>query len=320
MVDYSKWKDFADSDDDSDSEQEERTAAAEAGHRMLTGWLTEAAPAVSKEEIEHLAQFVELQQPELGERDNRSRAKQIVKFLDKRREPRTAPLVAAVAAAQTRNLDVLDPSTKPTAVRVNASLITALNTLCAAKENGGPRKLFELLREYPGGDASKNYARQAYAAAAVDAFNDAMRSRAAAQAPEAPSPRETLPALRAPGATAKADRVRRAEGAGEEVRRRPAAPQQKPPQKQVDGAAQPAEAPKPPPRKPWRKWELVVILVALFSFLLILLGILVTSVMRLRALMDAVQERREAGLGVVDAGAAAAAGGMGAVLDEMGQS
>ena len=108
-VDYSKWADIADSDDEQDV-PETRTPAGAFGHELMTTWLTEAAPGVSKDEIAHIVRFVELSQPPLGTGDNRSMSAQILKFAETERPVRTAPLVAAVAAAQIRDLDSLPAS------------------------------------------------------------------------------------------------------------------------------------------------------------------------------------------------------------------
>ena len=271
MVDYSKWSNVGDSDDEDDGRKAaDSTPAADFGRQLLAQWVMEAAPNVSKDEIHHLTRFVEAQQPRLGERDNRSRATDITHFLETQRPPRTAPIVAAVAASQTRNFDVLDAGERAPALRVRAALTSALNTLCASKENGGPRKLFELMRDSPTGDVATRYAKQAYAAAAVDAFCEArLRATARADAPQ----RGALPKLRAPNAAEKA------RGEAKKAEDAPA------PAKSGDApSAEPAEVLEKSKRRPWRRWEIVGIIVALINVMLILLGLLVTGVVRLTML------------------------------------
>lgn len=261
MVDYSRFNDIGDSSDDDDQPVLDSTPAADCSRRLLTAWLKEAAPAVSDDEINFLVKFIEVQQPIPGQPDNRARAVHITAFLEKQRTPpRTAPLVSAVAMAQTRNFDVLEASERGPATRASAAMISALNTLCACKELFGPRKLFDLMREYPDADVAMRYTKMAYAAAALDAFSEA-RLRAAA----GPQQRSALPKLRAP-----------ATRSSSEGHARPAV------QCEASSSADAgSDATPPKSRRPWRKWEVVGILVALINVLLILLALFFTGAARL---------------------------------------
>lgn len=278
-IDYAKWDNVVDSDDEDDAPVD-ATPAAAFGKKLMEAWLTEAAPGVSADEISLIVKFVEKQQPRIGERDNRSQSTQIVQFLESQRcAIRTAPLVAAVAASQARDLEALPSSERAPAARVRAALTTALNTLCAAKECGGPRQLFESMRASPIGDVATRYAQHAYAAAAVDAYANA-RLRAAASAQP---PRKALPKLRVPSGAGLALDAPPASG---QPLRMPSSilPSLMPGQADAaptDVAAGGAEkAPAPPPaRKLGQKWTICAL--GVLGMLLVLVVLLLVGTARL---------------------------------------
>ena len=202
VLSYSKWDNLVDSDDEfeaADATEADRTPAAELGRKFIRQWLVEASPELDcyggHQELQELTTFIERQVPKLGESDNRSSAAAITSFLESKRMPRTAPLVAAVAASQTRELSSIAEAERPAAARVRAAMTSALNTLCACKEHGGPRRLFEAMREAPDGEMARRYASMSYAAAAVTAYSEHVLRATASRKADA---EKSLPKLRAP--------------------------------------------------------------------------------------------------------------------------
>lgn len=178
MVNYERWAQMVDSDDE--TPPEDSTPATDFGRQLMASWLREATPDLTASEVTLLTKFCEVQQPRLGESDNRTRATDIVQFCESNGGvPRVEPLVNVVACSLVRSISTLDEAARAPALRVRAVLTSALNTACACRQHGGARPLFELMRSSPDGEIAQFYGRQGYASAEINAHSERALQRAA---------------------------------------------------------------------------------------------------------------------------------------------
>ena len=115
-VDYSRWDAFED-DDRADATADDITIAAEVGRNMLAGWLREAS--LSSEAVARAVDFIELQRPDPGHTDNRSRYRHIIDDLESRPAPQVLALLRALSVACQRDRATLQPGQQALAARVS---------------------------------------------------------------------------------------------------------------------------------------------------------------------------------------------------------
>lgn len=153
-MDYSKWDALVDTDDDEGPE--DLTPAAEFGVKLLSSWLLEGTPTLSKAELQRVINFVEVQQARLGDNDNRARAPEIIDFLEQHPAPSVEPLLEATWLGRLHDPGDLDCSSRGPTIRIQASMTSALNTLAACRQLGA-RALFDEIWANPAGSVARKY-------------------------------------------------------------------------------------------------------------------------------------------------------------------
>ncbi|KAL1504392.1 hypothetical protein AB1Y20_010798 [Prymnesium parvum] len=151
-MDWSKkWEGLGCSSSDDEADL---TPAAELGLRLLTDWLREANPGLSRQQLDALLSFFDAQQPPLGQPEL-SRAPAVIAWEEAHGGVAAAPLLEAVWASRLRASE--DAAEDARFVRLRGALTSALNTAEACAACGGARTLFERLAKEPEAELAEKY-------------------------------------------------------------------------------------------------------------------------------------------------------------------
>ena len=181
-MNYDKWNSIG--DDDSDVEDLETPEAIAKKHpetagkmlaqheamMRLVGWIAEGVPELPDKEMAHLVRFVATQDKVICP-DSVKRHAAIAKFLMEEPGPDgaawTPPMSALIKlchyAERQTNADGVNAEDRTAMSRTLILAMSALNTLGAAKEEGGIHKLCAALENEPSGALAKRYEQFVYA-------------------------------------------------------------------------------------------------------------------------------------------------------------
>jgi hypothetical protein len=193
MANYRKWDSL--DVDSSDEEEPDLTPAAEEGQRLFSEWIVESNPEIQPTEVEHIINFIEVQQQRIGHEDNRPRAAEIIDFLESHDAPKSEHLL--ITAWDARLRDSAEPSEAARLIRMKAALTSALNTLEAVRKYGGARKLFDAILADSSEKLAKEYSGRKFAHAALERHAEKVVSAASlARAPHASTAGRMLTSLK----------------------------------------------------------------------------------------------------------------------------
>jgi len=195
-VDYSKWDAVDDEDDEMAAPRQltpERKAHHDQSMVLIAAWVREADPRLSPDETLLLMGFLAVQHHGIHP-DNVRRHVEIVAFLERAavqgKEPSVHALLALGQLCKDRSQDA-DAEAAARANRVLGVAVGALNTLWAARCEGGARQLFDALLHEPTGALAKRYRDSEFAFDCVAAPPEDPR--------DAPPPAEPVTWLRQTG-------------------------------------------------------------------------------------------------------------------------
>jgi hypothetical protein len=183
MVDYSKWELIEDDEDETPQRPTATSAPARASARpapsleerqanhdqsmaLIAEWVAEADPRLSSDERTRLMHFLKVQHKGVHP-DNVVRHLEITAFMERAevdgQEPASLHALLALAHLCKRRSEDADRDVAAQGNRVLVAVMGALNTLWAAKLEGGARTLFDKLLKEPQGELARRYREMEFA-------------------------------------------------------------------------------------------------------------------------------------------------------------